>query len=50
MWKFDNNIAPNFVDLIQYLSISYNFNFSTQREGYSDIENKNINRYEQQNI
>lgn len=34
----------------EYKCISYNFNFSTQKEGYSDIENKNIKRLEQQNI
>jgi len=34
----------------KYVCITHNYNFATQRTGYSDIINQNVNRMEKQNI
>jgi len=48
-YKYHNDIYWNKL-WKEYKCISYNYNFSTQKEGYSDIEKKNVKRLEQQNI
>jgi len=49
--KFHNNLDIYWNKLwTKYVCITHNYNFATQRTGYSDIMNTNINRTLQQNI
>jgi len=49
--KFHNNLDIYWNKLwTKYVCITHNYNFATQRTGYSDIMNTNINRMKQQTI